>query len=108
MVNWMIEVVKNFKQPFEVLILAVQTMDRYFSEETQRVLALDEDLHRVGVTCLWIASKYEASNIIPVGTVAGKIAHGKVSQSQLRESELVILKSLRYKISSQPSVWDLI
>ena len=57
MVDWMIEVLTNFKCDDQTFFLAVSLLDRYFKlkPETREV----GDLHILGVTCMFMASKYE-------------------------------------------------
>jgi len=57
MVDWMIEVLTNFKCEDQTFFLAISLLDRYLkgSPKPQEIA----DLHLMGVTCMFIASKYE-------------------------------------------------
>lgn len=73
MIDWMIEVLTNFKCDDQTFFLAVRLMDRYFKNkaETREI----GDLHIIGVTCMFIASKYEDIYPLKMKMVHEKIAH---------------------------------
>jgi hypothetical protein len=73
MIDWMIEVLTNFKCDDQTFFLAVSMMDRYFKKkpETQEI----SNLHIIGVTCMFIASKYEDIYPLKMKMVFEKIAH---------------------------------
>lgn len=60
MVDWMVEVMTAFKCADSTFFLAISIMDRYFAalsrEGTQLKL---QELHVTGITCMFLASKYE-------------------------------------------------
>jgi hypothetical protein len=80
-------------------------MQRHF-KATNSELKLENDLHRVGVTCMWLASKWVGKSPLQGAVVSMKVAHGKVSVVELRQSEIEILKSIRYQVAGSPGVWD--
>lgn len=57
MVDWMIEVLTNFKCDDQTFFLSVSLLDRFL----KNVSSAQEigDLHLMGVTSMFIASKYE-------------------------------------------------
>jgi hypothetical protein len=57
MVDWMIEVLTNFRCDDQTFFLAVSLLDRFLKGQTspQEI----GDLHLMGVTSMFIASKYE-------------------------------------------------
>lgn len=57
MVDWMIEVLTNFKCDDQTFFLASSLLDR-FLKNSPRVLEIGE-LHLIGVTSMFVASKYE-------------------------------------------------
>lgn len=63
------------------------------------------DLHIVGVTSMFIASKFEDIYPLKMKTVHEKIAHKKLDISRIKELELDILSSISYKIHA-PTVLD--
>lgn len=81
-------------------------MDRYFSAlnsgEQQRTLELHE-LHISGITCMFIASKYEDIYPLLMKTVFNKIGHKKISIDAIRMREMDILRVLGFKIGASPT-----
>jgi len=103
MIDWMIEVLTNFKCDDQTFFLAVSLLDRYFKSKTYtREVA---DLHIIGVTTMFIASKYEDIYPLKMKMVYEKIAHKKLSIEKIKTLELDILKSIKYKIPA-PTVLD--
>lgn len=76
MVDWMIEVLTNFRCDDQTFFIAVSLLDRYFKncKETKEV----SDLHVTGVTTMFIASKFEDIYPLKMKTVHEKIAHKKL------------------------------
>lgn len=69
---------------------------------TKKVLELHE-LHITGITCMFMASKYQDVYPLLMRTVFNKIGHKKISVEALREKELEILRSIGFAIGSFPS-----
>ena len=82
MVDWMIEVLTNFKSDDQTFFLACSLLDRYFKgkEKTCEVT----DLHIIGVTTMFIASKYEDYYPIKMKIVFEKIAHQKLKIEDIK------------------------
>lgn len=76
MVDWMIEVLTNFRCDDQTFFLAVSLEDRFFKycQEHKEIA----DLHIIGVTCMFIASKFEDIYPLKMKTVFEKIAHKKI------------------------------
>jgi cyclin A len=55
LVDWLVEVVDEFQLGQETLFLAVTLLDRFMS--VKPVLCCQ--LQLLGITCLWVAAKYE-------------------------------------------------
>jgi len=83
--------------------LAVSLIDRYFKgkSETREI----SDLHIIGVTTMFIASKYEDIYPLKMKMVFEKIAHKKLAIEDIKSLELDILKCIDYKIPA-PTVLD--
>lgn len=103
MVDWMIEVLTNFRCDDQTFFLAINLLDRYFKNciGTKEV----SDLHVTGVTTMFIASKFEDIYPLKMKTVFEKIAHKKLDISKIKSLELDIMKSIEYKIHA-PTVLD--
>ena len=63
------------------------------------------DLHVVGVTSMFVASKFEDIYPLKMKTVFEKIAHKKLEIEKIKTLELEIMKSINYKIHA-PTVLD--
>ena len=103
MVDWMIEVLTNFKSDDQTFFLAVSLLDRYFKgkQEMREVT----DLHIIGVTAMFIASKYEDYYPIKMKIVFEKIAHQKLKIEDIKNLELDLMQTIQYKIPA-PTVLD--
>jgi hypothetical protein len=103
MIDWMIEVLTNFKCDDLTFFLAVSIMDRFF-KNSPNVLQV-ADLHIIGVTSMFLASKYEDIYPLKMKTVYEKIGHGKLEVATIKKLELEIMKVIDYKIHA-PVVLD--
>ena len=77
MVDWMIEVLTNFRCDDQAFFVAVKLMDRYF-KQSPRLLSVS-DLHVIGVTAMFVASKFEDIYPLKMKTIHEKIAHQKLT-----------------------------
>lgn len=101
MVDWMVEVMTAFKCADATFFLAISIMDRYFAALAQEGTQLKlQELHVTGITCMFVASKYEDIYPLLLRTVYQKIAHKKISTQEIRERELMILKALGFKVGA--------
>ena len=89
MIDWMIEVLTNFKCDDQTFFLAVSLIDRYFKNKVE--MREISDLHIIGVTCMFIASKYEDIYPLKMKMVYEKIAHQKLAIEDIKSLELDIL-----------------
>ena len=103
MVDWMIEVLTNFKCDDQTFFVAINLLDRYF--KASRTELLVNDLHLLGVTAMFIASKYEDILPLKMKIVYEKIAHKRLEIDQIKATELKLLKAIHYRIAA-PSVLD--
>jgi|TARA_B110000305_G_C19424871_1_gene633025 hypothetical protein len=103
MIDWMIEVLTNFRCDDQTFFLAVSLMDRFFknTEKNKEV----SDLHLTGVTSMFVASKFEDIYPLRMKTVHEKIAHKKLDIEKIKTVELDIMKAISYKIHA-PTVLD--
>lgn len=103
MVDWIIEVTENYRCDQTTYFLAVSLMDSYFCCCAE--ILKPEDLHIIGVCCMFIASKYYDIFPIKLASASEKISHGKISKEQIKAYEEKILKTLCYDIS-KPTAYD--
>lgn len=108
MVDWMIEVLSNYHCDESAFFEAVNLMDRYFKVcEVKKRCLLPEELHLIGVTSMFIASKYQDIYPLRLRIIHEKIAHRKLSCEEIKNKEEEITKLLNYSIGI-PTMWDFI
>lgn len=83
--------------------MACSLLDRFLKNKTES--AEIGDLHIMGVTAMFIASKYEDIYPLKMKMVYEKIAHRKIPIEKIKALELDYLKVIKYKISA-PTILD--
>jgi hypothetical protein len=97
MIDWMIEVCTSFKFFQRTYFLAVAILDKYFIASHQHGVVLEnEDVHTLGITCLYMASKYEDVYSLHSKIVSEKIAHFAISAENIVKKEREILQMLDF------------
>ena len=97
MIDWMREILEVFKSPAETFYLSVTILDRYLDQK-KATLELSE-LHEIGVTSLFIASKQSEIEPLTLDLMHKKAAHGKISEDQIKRRERDILNTLKFRTS---------
>ena len=105
MVDWMVEVMTNFECNKEAFFLSVNLMDIYCKNSTQNLISAD--IHLIGVTSMYIASKFEDIYPLKIKTVYEKIGHKKLTIEQIKACESQIMNALGFFIQV-PSALDFI
>lgn len=77
MIDWMVEVMTNFRCDDQTFFVAVSLMDRYF-KNTKEPLEVSA-LHLTGVSAMFLASKYEDIYPLKMRDVYEKIGHKRLS-----------------------------
>mmetsp|Transcript_31345 Transcript_31345/g.5647 ORF Transcript_31345/g.5647 Transcript_31345/m.5647 type:complete len:84 (-) Transcript_31345:212-463(-) len=67
MIDWMVEVLKACDCSDSTFFLSVKLMELYFSKETIPIQI--NDIHLIGVVCMFIASKYHDIQPLRMKTV---------------------------------------
>ncbi|KAI0391620.1 cyclin-like protein [Xylariaceae sp. FL0594] len=94
LVDWLIEVHTRFHLLPETLFLAINTIDRFLSK---KVVQLDR-LQLVGITAMFLASKYE--EVLSPHVVNFKhVADDGFSEEEILSAERYILGALNYDLS---------
>jgi hypothetical protein len=105
MIDWMIEVLTNFKCDDLTFFLSVSLMDRYFIYlRDQGIKAPVSELHITGVASMFLASKYEDIYPLKMKTVFEKIGHKRIPVNDIKAQELKILKGCGYMIQTPTSL----
>ncbi|KAK3330315.1 cyclin-like protein [Apodospora peruviana] len=94
LIDWLIEVHTRFHLLPETLFLAVNTIDRFLSE---KVVQLDR-LQLVGITAMFIASKYEEV-LSPHIANFRHVADDGFTETEILSAERFILSTLNYDLS---------
>ena len=84
MADWMVEVCTSFKCCPRTYFLAVTLFDKYMvaCHKQGRVLT-NADIHSMGITSIYLASKFEDVFPLHSKVVSQKIAHGAITPQQL-------------------------
>ena len=99
MTDWMVEVCTSFKCARRTYFLAVQLFDKYLLRVRERGQVLsNKDVHCLGVTAMYLASKYE--DIFPLHSkiVSEKIAHKAISAKDILRKEGDFLNLFSFEI----------
>jgi len=105
MVDWMVEVLTSFKCSDRTFFLSIRTMDRYLFKSTSKKPI--GELHLIGVTSMFLASKYEDVYPLHMITVYEKIGHKKLAVKTVTNCECEILKTLDYLVQA-PTVYEFV
>jgi phage anti-repressor protein len=76
MLDWMVEVMTQYKFTHKAYFAGIQLMDRYFEKETDQLHP--SKLHIIGVVSMMISSKMEEVYPLKLKTVYEKIGHKKI------------------------------
>ena len=108
MTDWMIEVLSNYHCDELTYFESVNIMDRYFKScSIKNIILNPNDLHLIGVTCMFIASKYYDIYPLKLKMVFEKIAHKKLSCQDIKNKEDEIMNSLNF-IIGKSTIWEFI
>jgi hypothetical protein len=108
MIDWMIEVLSNYNCNELTYFESVNIMDRYFKIcGNKKIIVQPNDLHLIGVTSMFIASKYQDISPLKLKIIQEKIAHKKLTCEEIKEKEEEITKFLDYYIG-KPNIWEFI
>ncbi|KAJ6244482.1 cyclin-a2-4 [Anaeramoeba flamelloides] len=94
LIDWLCDFVMGIELRTDTLFLAINYMDRFLGVKNVR----KKHLQLVGVTCLWIASKYEEIEPPSIEDFVF-ITKGSCSASQIRKCEIIVLTTLRFSLT---------
>jgi hypothetical protein len=72
-VDWMVDVFSSYELTDEGLMMAVNLLDSFWMQASTK--QTNADLHLIGIACVFMASKYEEVQAIPLKIVEKKLAH---------------------------------
>jgi len=96
MVNWMIEVFNAYNSDSNSLFCAVGIMDKYLSQA--KVILENSNMHLIGITSMFIASKFEDVVPIRISSVYLKISHKAFSEEQIKNFEKILLSTIEWDV----------
>lgn len=96
LVDWLFEVLYAYKCDESTIYLTIHLLDAYIFKS--RLKLTNSELHLIGVTALYIASKLEDLCPLDLNTVKMKICHNKFSEKELKRKEKHMLETLDFKI----------
>jgi hypothetical protein len=96
MVDWMVEVCTSFKTSERAYFLAVGLFDNYLRLYPTKLS--NNDVHIIGIGCMYLASKYEDIYPLHSRTVADKISHKAFSQKEVVAKEGDLLRLFGFDI----------
>lgn len=105
LLDWMIEVLKIYQQSEETLFRAFSLLDDYLAQ-TPRVVQ-SADLHLLGSTCMYVASKQEEVRPIKLNALVVDICKGKFSVEEIFAKELDVLSTIGFR-SQKPDLFELL
>jgi len=95
LVDWLIQVHQRFSLLQETLYLTVAILDRYLSHRCGDIKR--KKLQLVGVSCMWIASKYEEMYAPEINDFV-YITDNAYTTLEIRQKELDILRTLDFNL----------
>lgn len=103
MIDWMIEVINFFKPNSDdfTLFKSLTVMDLFIKNNQRwpRNPLTDQDVHLIGLTSIFIASKYEDNRHVPLQSLLNDACKGKFSSSQVLNMEWEILLAIGFNSS---------
>jgi len=103
MLDWMVEVTAQFECATQTYFLAVTVMDMFFTRYSKSLPS--SELHVVGVTAMFIASKVEDVYPLRLKLVHERIANMTLSETKIKATEIAILRSLDF-VANLTTPWD--
>lgn len=107
LIGWIVEVLENLKKPFNYseVFRTILIMDLYLKHYTQ--LLEDENMHIIGVTSMFISSKYETNAHLNATELTQIACHKKFENEEIFALEFTILKTLGFNVG-YPSQYDVL
>lgn len=104
MIDWMIEVFSVFECMDETFFLSVNIMD-LFLQKTKKIFH-NEDIHLIGITCMFISSKFQEIYPLSLKNFIHKVGHDKFSEKDIKIMEYQILSDIGLEVLVSTSVYD--
>ncbi|EDO15607.1 hypothetical protein Kpol_1006p3 [Vanderwaltozyma polyspora DSM 70294] len=99
LIDWLVEVHHKFQYTTETLLLAINMMDRFLSQNKVTV----NKLQLLAITSLFVAAKFEEVKL-PKITDYAYLTDGAASKEDIKQAEMYLFKCLNFDISSANAV----
>lgn len=96
MVDWMVEVFSAYCSEDQTFFICVQLLDNFISRCP--CVLTNNSIHLLGITCMFIASKFEDEYPIQMYHAQQKIGHNKFSVYAIKQKEKEVLECLNFDI----------
>lgn len=96
LVDWLFEVFYAYKNDESSIYLTIHLMDSFIYKTKQKLT--NNDIHLIGVVCLFISSKAEDLSPLDMGTIHSRISHGKFKDKEIRKKEKEILEIVNFNL----------
>ena len=97
LVDWLFEVFTVMNCQESTIYLTIHLLDYFLFKFSKKALQ-NEDLHLLGVSCLFIASKYEDTIPIFMNDLRVKICHNRFKDRELKEFEKMIINTIDFGV----------
>ena len=98
MVDWMIKIFNSYASEPGTFFLCVNILDEYLLRTSYHLY--DEDIHLIGMVCVFIASKMEDISPLKMTNIKTDIGHDKFSEKTILRKEREILKVIDFNLVS--------
>jgi len=102
MTNWMIEVLAAYKFTKRTYFLACAIMDNFLRVTNK--MYTDDDVHIIGITAMYIASKMEEIRPMFLKEVFYNVGHEAISIESMKRKQLEMVKALDYNLLYTTSI----
>ena len=80
MIEWMDNVANVAEFAHETYLMSVYMLDHYLNKaQKENGIKTLQEFYLVGITCIWIASKYEEVDLLSVEAVKKQLGHDQFS-----------------------------
>jgi hypothetical protein len=96
MVDWMIEIFYMFNSEASTFFLAVDILDRYL--QNAKINIEDKDIHLIGLTCIFIASKIEDLCPFQMKHIVEDLGKNKFKNEKILNKEIEIIQTINFEL----------
>ena len=104
MIDWMIEVLSVYHASHETFFLSVYIMDRFI--EKSRTQLKTDNIHLIGVTSMFIASKFIEIYPLSMEHIIKNIGHNQFHETVVKAQEIKMLSVISFESLISCSIYD--